>query len=339
MRTLLLKRAALLVLVLLVVTSASFVTLNALGDPLANIVGPLARIDCDAVASGLLTDSPGPSSPGPSDSLRSDCETVAEARAEYRLDKPIAVRYLLWLGDIARGDLGWSFQNDQPVAAIIGEKLPETLMLLLIAQTVSLAVAIPWGLAAAYRADRPLDQASTVVSFGLLAVPNFALGVVLLYLLALRWQVFPSAYESHSLPGMAFSLLLPGLTLGLPMAAAYQRLLRTDLITTLQEDYILMARAKGLPPARVMLRHALRPSMFSVVTVFGLNTGTMIGGSFAVEQIFSIPGIGREMISAVIRDDFPVVLGIVVVVATGFVLVNFLVELFYAWLDPRVRAA
>ena len=334
MRTLVVKRFVLLVCVLLVVTFASFTALNVLGDPLANIVGPLAGIDCAAVEAGLLEDRS-----ESFESLQSDCEIVAEARAAHRLDKQVLIRYLLWLGDMLRGDFGWSFQNDQPVIDIIREKLPETLMLLLMAQTVSLTVAIPWGLLAAYRANRAFDQASTVLSFGFLAVPNFALGVVLLYLLALRWQVFPAAYESHSLTGMAFSLLLPAFTLGLPLAAAYQRLLRTDLITTLQEDYVLMARAKGLPPAWIMFRHALRPSMFSVMTVFGVNTGSMIGGSFAVEQIFGIPGIGREMITAVIRDDFPVVLGIVVVVAVGFVLINFLVDLFYAWLDPRVRAA
>ena len=327
------RRIVLLVSVLLIVTFVSFIALNGLGDPLANIVGPLAEIDCDAMKARLLEDRM-----ESFDSLENDCKIVAEARTAYRLDRPVAVRYLLWVGDIVRGDFGWSFQNHQPVSDIIREKLPETLMLLLMAQTVALLVAIPWGLLSAYRANRAFDQASTVLSFGLLAVPIFALGVVLLYLLALRWQVFPSAYESHSLPGMVFSLLMPACTLGLPLAAAYQRLLRTDLVTTLQEDYILMARAKGLPPAWIMFRHALRPSMFSVVTVFGVNAGSMIGGSFAIEQIFGIPGIGREMINAVIRDDFPVVLGIVVVVAVGFVLVNFLVDLFYAWLDPRVRA-
>ena len=327
------RRIMLLVFVLVFVTSAAFAALNALGDPLANIVGPLAEIDCEAVEAGLLSDQP-----GSMDSLQSDCEIVAAARLAHRLDRPVVVRYFLWLGDVVRGDFGWSFQNDQPVISIIREKLPETLILLVMAQTVSLIVAIPWGMAGAYRANRTFDRVSTVLSFGLLSVPNFALGVILLYLLALRWQVLPSAYESNSLSGLLLSMLLPSLTLGLPLAGIYQRLLRSDLITTLQEDYVLMARAKGMSPTWVMFRHALRPSMFSVVTVFGVNTGSMIGGSFAVEQIFGIPGIGREMINAVIRDDFPVVLGIVVVVAVGFVLINFLVDLFYTWLDPRVRA-
>ena len=133
-------------------------------------------------------------------------------------------------------------------------------------------------------------------------------------------------------------MVLPALTLGLPLAASYQRLLRTDLITTLQEDFVHMARAKGLPPMRIMFRHALRPSMFSVVTVFGVSTGALIGGSLVVEQIYGIPGIGREIVTAVVRDDFPVVLAIVVLVAVTFVVINFVVDLFYTWLDPRVRA-
>jgi len=327
----LIRRLVLLVAVLFAVTFLGFSAMNFLGDPLFNVVGLMAEIDCEAIEAGSAED--------PSlDRARSDCETVAEARATYHLDRPVPVRYLLWVGDMVTGDFGTSFQNDQPVAEIIREKLPETLILLAMAQIVSLGVAIPWGVIAAYRANRAFDRGSTVLSFGLLSVPNFALAVVLLYLLSLRWQIFPSAYESESVVGLVFSMVLPAATLGLPLAASYQRLLRTDLITTLQEDFVHMARAKGLPPMRIMFRHALRPSLFSVVTVFGVSTGAMIGGSLVVEQIFGIPGIGREIVTAVVRDDFPVVLAIVMLVACTFVVVNFAVDLFYSWLDPRVRA-
>ena len=325
------RRVVLLVAVLVAVTFLGFSAMNFLGDPLFNVVGVMAELDCEAIEAGSAED--------PSlDRARSDCETVAEARATYHLDRPVPVRYLLWVGDMATGDFGTSFQNDQPVAEIIREKLPETLILLVMAQIVSLGVAIPWGVLAAYRANRAFDRGSTVASFGLLSVPNFALGVVLLYLVSLRWQIFPSAYESDSVVGLVFSMVLPAVTLGLPLAASYQRLLRTDLITTLQEDFVHMARAKGLPPMRIMFRHALRPSLFSVVTVFGVSTGAMIGGSLVVEQIFGIPGIGREIVTAVVRDDFPVVLAIVMLVACTFVVINFVVDLFYSWLDPRVRA-
>lgn len=333
MASLVVRRLGLLVAVLLAVTFLAFTALNVLGDPLVNVVGPLAEADCEAVEAGLVEDQS-----TSLNSAKTDCEIVREAREEYHLDEPLFKRYFLWLGDVLIGDLGTSFQNDQPVSEIIREKLPETLLLLVMAQIVALGVAIPWGVAAAFRANRPFDRVSTVGSFGLLSIPNFALGVILLYLFALRWQIFPSAFDDDDLLGRIWSLLLPAITLGLPLAASYQRLLRTDLITTLQEDYIHMARAKGMPPRHIMFRHALRPSLFSVVTVFGVNTGALIGGSLVVERIFGIPGIGSEIVTAVIRDDFPVVLGMVVVIAIGFVVVNFLVDLLYSWLDPRVRS-
>lgn len=326
------KRVLLLLSVVLAVTFFAFAALNLLGDPLVNVVGPLAKVDCEAVEAGLIEDQ----STSLNNSM-SDCEIVAEARAVYHLDQPVVLRYFLWLGDLLRGDLGTSFQNDQPVSEVLREKLPESLMLLVMAQTVAIGVSIPWGVAAAYRANRAFDRVSTVGSFGLLSIPNFAMGVILLYLLALRWQIFPSAYEGDSLVGRFRSLILPAFTLGLPLAASYQRLLRTDLITTLQEDFVHMARAKGMPPMWIMFRHALRPSLFSVVTVFGVNTGALIGGSLVVERIFGIPGIGSEIVTAVIRDDFPVVLAAVVVIAISFVIVNFLIDLLYSWLDPRVR--
>jgi len=326
-----LRRVVLLFAVLFAVTFLGFAAMNLLGDPLVNVVGVLAELDCEGIEAGTVEDTT-------VDAASRDCDTVAAAKAQYHLDRPVPIRYVLWLSDMATGDFGTSFQNDQPVSEVIREKLPETLILLTMAQIVSLGVAVPWGVIAAYRANRAFDRGSTVASFGLLSVPNFALGVVLLYLLALRWQIFPSAYESGSFGGLVFSLVLPAVTLGLPLAASYQRLLRTDLITTLQEDFVHMARAKGLPPMRIMFRHALRPSMFSVVTVFGVSTGALIGGSLVVEQIFGIPGIGREIVTAVVRDDFPVVLAIVMLVAVTFVVLNFLVDLLYSWLDPRVRA-
>ena len=326
------RRLALLVAVLLAVTFLAFSAMNLLGDPLFNVVGVLAELDCESIEARQVED------PSLLSAVLNDCETIAEAKATYHLDRPVPVRYVLWLRDMATGDFGTSFQNEQPVAEIIREKLPETLILLVMAQIVSLGVAIPWGVMAAYRANRAFDRGSTVASFGLLSVPNFVMGIVLLYLLALRWNVFPSAYESDSLGGLLYSMILPALTLGLPLAASYQRLLRTDLITTLQEDFVHMARAKGLPPVRIMFRHALRPSLFSVVTVFGVSTGALIGGSLVVERIFGIPGMGQEIVTAVVRDDFPVVLSMVVVIASAFVVINFVVDLFYTWLDPRVRA-
>jgi len=329
----LLRRSAQLALVLLAVTSLAFGALNFLGDPLVNVVGPLAALDCDAVSRGEVDDTF-----TTLDNSRGDCEIVADAKAEYRLDEPVVQRYFLWLGDTVSGDLGTSFKNDLPVSKILKAKFPVSIKLMIFAEIIALGVSIPLGIYAAYRANRRADRILSIASFGVLAIPNFALGVVLLYLFALRWQIFPASYDSESLFTEVKSLFLPAFTLGIGLAATYQRLLRTDLLTTLQEDFVHMARAKGMTDGHIMVRHALRPSLFSVITVFGVNTGALIGGSLIVENIYSIPGIGRELVTAVVRDDFPVVLGGVIVIAVGFVVINFIVDLFYTWLDPRVRA-
>ncbi len=327
-----LQRIGQLVMVLFAVTVITFASVNVLGDPLTNILGPLASVDCTAVNSGLQADTStrGGTSEG-------DCAVIARTREEFNLDSSLPVRYGRWLGDISTGDFGTSFQNQVPVSDIIKQKLPVTLRLVAVGLFFSIVLSIPWALMSAYRANRPFDNASTVVSFGLLSVPNFAMGVILLYLFAVRWQFFPTRYDPSSYYNEMKSLFLPGLTLALPLAATYQRLLRTDLITTLQEDFVHMARAKGMPARTIMTRHALRPSMFSVLTVFGINTGALLGGTLVIERIYTIPGMGTEIVTAIVRDDTPVVLGIVVIIVTAFVLVNLFVDLMYSILDPRVR--
>ncbi len=330
-----LRRVVQLVLVLLAVTFMAFSALNFLGDPLVNVIGPLAAIDyCDEVEAGLREDSF-----TTLNNLKGDCEIIAEAKEQYGLDDSVPIRYVNWLGDIITGDLGTSFQTQLPVSEIIRQKLPKSLLLMVMAEIVALAIAIPVGVYSAYRAGRPVDRATSIASFGLLSIPNFALGVVLLQFFALRNQWLPASFDDTNLGTRIHSLLLPSIVLGIGIAATYQRLLRTDLLTILQEDFVHMARAKGMTDRHIMMRHALRPSLFSLITVFGVNTGALIGGSLVIERIFSIPGIGSEIVTAVIRDDFPVVLGAVVVIATGFVLINFFVDLFYTWLDPRVRTS
>ena len=326
------RRLLQLALVLFAVTFLTFSALNLVGDPLVNLVGLIADTDCDAVARGEIED-------GVSGSGKPNCEVIAEAKAEYNLDENVVTRYGLWLGDMTSGNFGESFVTGDEVSTIVKNRLPITARLVIYAQIIALGLAIPWGVAAARRANRRFDRVTTIGSFGLLAIPNFALGVILLYVFALRWEIFPPAYSDDGWFDELKSLFLPALTLGLGLAASYQRLLRTDLITTLQDDFVHMARAKGMPPRQIMYRHALRPSLFSVITVFGVNTGALIGGSLVVEQIFDIPGIGNAIVTAVLRDDQPVVVALVAIIAVGFVLINFFVDLFYTWLDPRVRAA
>ena len=325
------KRFSQLIAVVLAVTFLAFAALNVLGDPLFNVVGFYSSVDCDAVLAGEAEDVSGQAGTN-----LGDCQVVAEAREKFHLNDPLPVRYGYWLTDIIQGDFGTSFKNRMPVSTILADRLPKTLLLLAMSQIVAVAVSIPWAVTSAYRANGKFDRLSNAGAFGLLSIPSFALGVVFFYFFVIKWQVFPSRFEDDSFLSRIHSLILPACTLGLPLSAIYQRVLRTDLITNLQEDFVLMAKAKGLSERRIMFRHVLRPSLFSIVTVFGLSASATIGGSIVIEQIFSIPGIGRALLEAVIRDDFPVVLGAVVVVATGFVVINLMVDLVYSYLDPRI---
>lgn len=312
-----LQRLTFAVALLLAVSVLTFSALSLLGDPLFNLLGPRAA---DTSPEGL--------------------EVIAAAKAEYHLDDPLPVRYLRWLADFVRGDFGVRFGStgQPPVSDLIVERLPRSAMLLVMAQVMASLIAVPWSLWAASRANSVVDRASTVASFLVIALPNFAFGIALKWLLAVQLGWFPLTYNAGD-PFLArtWQLFLPALTIALPAAAVYQRLLRTDLITTLQEDFILMARSKGLSRRRVLFRHALRPSTFSFVTVFGLNTGALIGGALVVENIFRVPGLGSTIVEAVLRDDFPVVLAIVMLVTTAFVVVNVLVDVVYSVIDPRVR--
>jgi peptide/nickel transport system permease protein len=305
-----LRRLRQLVVVLFVVSLLTFLSLNLLGDPLKSILGP----------------------------LYADPQVRAQARADLRLDDPIPSRYVRWLGDALQGDLGRSYRTRESVSSILRERIPVTVLLMVYAQVLALGVAIPIAIFSAYRADGWFDRSSTTVSFALISVPNFALGVLLLYFFAVRSDVFPARYVDDTLFDRLQSLFLPALTLALPAAATYMRLLRTDLIKTLQDDFITTARAKGMPTWHILLRHALRPSSFSLVTVAGLTVGALLGGALVVENIFSIPGVGKAVVDAVFRKDYLVVQAVVLLSATAYVLVNFLVDAIYAYLDPRVRS-
>ena len=184
------------------------------------------------------------------------------------------------------------------------------------------------------------DRISASAAFGFLAMPNFMLSVVLIYLFSVTLDLFPATGFtplSEDLWGNLESMILPALTLGLVEWTVLMRVLRSDLLSTLKEDFILLARAKGLPPWRVLLRHALRPSSFTLITIVGLNVGGLIGGAVIVEQIFALPGVGRLLLGGIFNRDLILVQGTVSFIAVGFVVVNFLVDMLYAVLDPRVR--
>jgi peptide/nickel transport system permease protein len=307
----LIRRLPQLIAVLFAVTLLTFLSLNLLGDPLKSVLGP----------------------------LYADPEVRAEAREDLRLDDPIPVRYVRWLSDAATGDFGRSYNSRESVSEILSDRIPVSFSLMLYAQVLALGIAIPLAIWSAYRADGVFDRSATTASFAVISVPSFALGVLLLYVFAVRTNVFPSRYLDDSLGDRLHSLFLPALTLALPAAAAYMRLLRTDMIRTLQDDFITTARAKGLSTRRILFRHALRPSTFSLVTVIGLQVGALLGGALVIENIFSIPGMGKATVDAVFRKDYLVVQAIVLIIATAYVLVNFLIDALYAVLDPRVRGA
>lgn len=307
------RRIARLVLTLVTVTFLSFAAMNVIGEPLVNILGAAALDPAN------------------------HADDIAAAEAKYHLDDPFLTRYGLWVGDLVTGDLGRSFVNDESVSKIVGEKLPVTLWLVLLTQLLAVSVAVPWALFAASKPRGVRSSASTVSSFALVSMPEFAVGVVLFYLLVVRWQVLPSRYDGSSLGGRIHSLLAPAITLALPLAATYQRVLHSELMMVLRAPYIAFARAKGVPPRAVMWSHALRPASFGLITTIGVSTGGLIGGSLVIEQIFSIPGAGTEIVSAIIRDDLPTVLAFVVVMSVGFVVVNGIVDLLYVLLDPRLR--
>jgi len=241
------------------------------------------------------------------------------------------------------GDLGRSSSFNVPVTDLVNQRLPVSLMLMFYAMFLALAIAIPLGIITAYRANRASDRAINTVTFGLLSMPPYIIGVLLVYLFALKLEWLPAQSKYYSFfesPSLHFqNLLLPAVTLALGLVATFQRLLRSDMISTLQQDFITMARAKGMSTRTILFRHALRPSTFSLITAAAVTVGTLIGGAVIVEQIFGLPGMGSLTVEAVFRRDFLVVQFCVVIFAIAFVLVNFIVDVLYAVIDPRIRHA
>jgi peptide/nickel transport system permease protein len=269
-----------------------------------------------------------------------DSEQVAAVREDLRLDDPLPVRYVAWLGDAFSGDLGRSYYTRQEVFDAIVERLPVTIEIVIVSMAMSLVVSIPLGMATAYRSGGLLDRSVTGATFGLLAIPNFMMGLLLIYLFAVQWGLLPStgwtAFTEDPFENLR-AVFLPSLALATGQIAVFTRLLRTDMIATLQEDHVLLARAKGLSTWRILLRHALRPSSFSLLTVSALTVGALLGGAVIVEQLFALPGIGRLLFDAIFQRDLLVVQGVVLVITVGFVLINALVDILYVVLDPRLR--
>ena len=269
-------------------------------------------------------------------------EDYVRVRAELGLDKPWLDRYGSWLKKAMQGDLG---KNVLPPVESVKAKLmrafPVSLELAGLATGLALFISIPAAMVAAYRPGSAFDRAISSTAFAFISVPSFLLGILLKLAFALNWRWLPdSLWVRPSEGGLVSNLehaVLPVLSIALVEVAVFTRLLRNDLMATLQDDFILAARAKGMTPRHIMTREALRPSSFSLITLAGVSLGRLIGGTVIVEQLFGLPGVGAVVVAAAGKKDYPLVQGGVLIIACAYVLINVLIDISYAILDPRIR--
>lgn len=267
-------------------------------------------------------------------------ETIAAMRAKLGLDRPLPVQYLSWMGRVLQGDLGRSIRTNQPVSEAIAQRLPVTIELALLSTLVALAIGIPVGILSAVRRNSPLDTGSTTIALLGVALPNFFLAILLIFLFSVKLRWLPPIGYVPLVDDLGANLkrmIMPSLTLGTAVAAVVMRQTRSALLEVLDQDYVRTARAKGLNEARTVRSHALKNALIPVVTVVGLQIGGLLGGAIITETIFSMPGIGRMLIDSIFQRDFPLVQGVVLFTALAFLVTNLLVDLIYAFLDPRIR--
>lgn len=310
-RYLLRRFAGMLVVVLLVLTIAFVIVRVAPGDPAALMLGPEAT-----------------------------AEDAAELRARLGLDRPLAVQYATFIADALRGDLGRSLFFNQPVTTVLAARAEPTVMLALMSLFFSMLIALPIGIYAAYRRGSVFDQ--SVISAAMLAasVPSFWTGLIVQRWLATEYGWFPvSGYggpESTFAERLQF-LILPSLVLGIVNSALILRFTRASMLDVLGEDYIRTARSKGMGERRVVLRHALRNAGIPIITVIGLTFALLVSGAVVTERVFNIPGLGNLVVNAVLRRDYPVIQGTLIVVAVLYVVINLITDLLYLLVDKRVR--
>ena len=272
--------------------------------------------------------------------LEASPEAIATLRAKFALDQPLPVRFLAWFGNLLQGDLGRSIQTGRPVLEMVVTALGPTLLLAGAALLVSLAIALPAGIVAATRRNRPADFAVSLVALCGLSLPSFWLGILLILGLSIAWPVFPASGYAPLLadPWAALRhLVLPAATLGVALAGASMRMTRSAMLEVLPADFIRTAHAKGLGPRRVVWRHALRNALIPIVTLVDIQLGQLLGGVVVTETVFAWPGIGKLVVDAIFARDYPVVQGAILVTATLFVLLNLATDLICVALDPRQR--
>lgn len=262
---------------------------------------------------------------------------VARINHELGLDRPIAVQFVSFVGQVARGHLGTSIVLKQPVTALIADRLPVTVMLTVLAALISVALAVPLAFVAALRRERAADTAIRGAFQIGLSMPVFYLGLILLTVFGARLRWFPVGGYGEGFFDHLYHLFLPALTLALSLSAILMRNLRSAIIGVIDADYVSFARAKGLRPRLILMRHVLRNAMISTVTLFGLSIGTLLGGAVITETVFAIPGAGRLMVDSIYGRDYPVVQGLTLALAVLVSLTFLMTDMLQAWLDPRVK--
>ena len=261
----------------------------------------------------------------------------------YGLDQPPLQQYFVWLGEALRGNLGHSIRHGQPVLQLILSRFPLTLELALLSVLLALLTGLPLGLLAALRHNTWLDLAGRLFALLGLAIPNFLLGTLIIFILSVGFNILPNAgdyVKLHEDPLRNLQqLFFPALTLGFAFGASVMRMTRSSLLEVLREDYVRTARSRGLPERSVILRHSLRNALIPVLTLIGIELGYLLGGAFIVEQIFALPGLGRLTINAIGQREYALVQGVALFVALTFLLLNLVIDLLYALIDPRITLA
>ncbi|MCB5175784.1 MULTISPECIES: ABC transporter permease [Microvirga] len=271
-----------------------------------------------------------------------DPEVLAYLREKYRLNDPIPVQYITWLGEVLQGNLGISLRTDIPVLELVLSKLPVTIELAIFAMIVALAIGIPAGIISAVRKGTTVDYATNVIALSGLSIPNFWLGIILIMLVSVRWQLLPaSGYvpPTEDLWLNIKTMIMPSIVLGTALAASLMRHTRSAMLGVMRSDYIRTAKAKGLLSRTVILKHALRNALVPIVTLSTLLFGELLAGAVLTEQIFTIPGFGKLIVDAVFNRDYAVVQGVVLCTAVGFIFMNLLADVLYVLVNPRLRHA
>lgn len=267
-------------------------------------------------------------------------QVIEQIREEYHLNDPIPVQYAIWVKGILHGDFGRSIRTQEPVLHLIGQKLPVTIQLAVMAMIFAIGIGVPAGIVAAVRKGRAADYAANVVALSGLSIPNFWLGIILILVVSVRWQLLPAS--GYVPPTQDFwlsikTMLMPAFVLGNALAASLMRHTRSAMLSVLSSDYIRTARAKGLLAPTVVLKHGFRNALAPIVTVLTLLFGELLAGAVLTEQVFTIPGFGKLIVDSVFNRDFSVVQGVVLCTALSFIVMNLIADVFYIFINPRLR--